>query len=71
MSALGVVFAGLTAAVLAHNASRIAKQALDVIETVQIYALIAAENAHTVATGIATAATTAFGTAVAFLTRCV
>lgn len=68
VSALGVVFAGLTAAVLAHNASRIAKQALDVIETVQIYALIAAENAHTVATGIATAATTAFGTAVAFLT---
>ena len=68
VSALGVAFAGLTAAVLAHNASRIAKQALDVIETVQIYALIAAENAHTVATGIATAATTAFGTAVAFLT---
>lgn len=68
VSALGVVFAGLTAAVLAHNASRIAKQALDVIETVQIYALIAAENAHTVATGIATAATTAFSVVVSSLT---
>lgn len=68
VSALGVAFAGLTAAVLAHNAARIAKKVLDGIETIQIYALIAAENAHTIATGIATAATTAFGAAVAFLT---
>lgn len=68
VSALGVVFAGLTAAVLAHNSAKIAKKVLDGIETIQIYALIAAENAHTIATGIATAATTAFGAAVAFLT---
>ena len=68
VSALGVVFAGLTAAVLAHNSAKIAKKVFDGIETIQIYALIAAENAHTIATGIATAATTAFGAAVAFLT---
>lgn len=68
VSALGVVFAGLTAAVLAHNSAKIAKKVLDGIETIQIYALIAAENAHTIATGIATTATTAFGAAVAFLT---
>ena len=68
VSALGVVFAGLTAAVLAHNSAKIAKKVLDGIETIQIYALIAAENAHNIATGIATAATTAFGAAVAFLT---
>ncbi len=68
VSALGVAFAGLTAAVLVHNSARIAKKVLDGIETIQIYALIAAENAHTIVTGIATAATTAFGAAVAFLT---
>lgn len=68
VSALGVAFAGLTAAVLAHNAARIAKKVLDGIETIQIYALIAAENAHTIATGIATAATTAFSVVVSSLT---
>lgn len=68
VSALGVAFAGLTAAVLAHNSARIAKKVLDGIETIQIYALIAAENAHTIATGIATAATTAFSVVVSSLT---
>lgn len=45
-----------------------AKKALDIAETAQIYLLLAAEYAHSVASGIAAAATTAFGAAVSFLT---
>lgn len=58
----------VTTAVLAFNASTIAKIALDALETAQIYALIVAEKLHTATTWLATTATTAFGTAVAFLT---
>ena len=68
VTALGIAFLGLVAAIAAYNSAKIVKKALDIAETVQIYGLIAAEAAHTVATTVATAATTAFGVAVAFLT---
>lgn len=68
LTTIGIVLGGLTTAVLAYNAAKIAKKVLDVAETVQIYGLIAAETAHTAVTTIATGATTAFGTAIAFLT---
>ena len=62
------VFGLLTTAVLAYNSAKIVKKALDIAETAQIYLMIAAENAHTIATTVATGATTAFGAAIAFLT---
>ena len=68
LTVLATLFGGLTTAVLAYNAAKIAKRAIDIAETAYIYGLIAAETAHTAATTVATAATTAFGTAVAFLT---
>lgn len=68
LTVLATIFGGLTTAVLAYNAAKIAKRAIDVAETAYIYGLIAAETAHTAVTTVATAATTAFGAAVAFLT---
>lgn len=68
LTVLAVVMGGLTTAVLAYNAAKIAKKVLDIAETAQIYALIAAETAHTAVSTVAAAATTAFGAAVAFLT---
>ena len=65
---VGIALGTVTTAVLAYNAAAIAKKVLDVAETAQIYLLIAAEYAHSVASGVAAAATTAFGAAVAFLT---
>lgn len=65
---VGIALGTITAAVLAYNAAAIAKKILDVAETAQIYLLIAAEYAHSIASGVAAAATTAFGAAVAFLT---
>lgn len=65
---IAVAVGTLTTAILAYNAAAIVKKALDIAETVQIAALIAADYAHAVASGVATAATTAFGAAVAFLT---
>lgn len=68
LTVLAVIFGGLTTAILAYNAAKIAKRALDVAETVYLYALIGAETAYSVATGAAAGVTTAFGAAVAFLT---
>lgn len=68
LTMLGIALSVITTAVLAYNSAAIAKKALDIAETAQIYLLIAAEHAHAIASGIATAATTAFGAAVSFLT---
>lgn len=68
LAMVGLALGTITTAILAYNAAAIAKKVLDVAETAQIYLLIAAEYAHSIASGVATAATTAFGAAVAFLT---
>lgn len=68
LTMVGIALGTVTTAVLAYNASAIAKKALDIAETAQIYLLIAAEYAHSAASAVATAATTAFGAAVSFLT---
>ena len=68
LTLIGIAIAGITAAIIAYNAAAIAKTVIDAAETVAIWALIAAETAHSIASGIATAATTAFGAAMAFLT---
>ena len=68
LQVLAVFMAGLTAAIVAYNAAAIIKKALDIAETVQLGLLIAAETAHSIAAGVAAAATTAFGAAMAFLT---
>lgn len=68
LALVAVAIGTLTAALIAYNASSIAKKAADLAETVAIYGLIAAENIHTATTAIATTATTAFGAAVSFLT---
>jgi len=72
---LGVAIGTLTAAIIAYNAVQAIKNAGGIIEIAQLAAtaigvgaLTAAETAHTIAAGIATVATTAFGAAVAFLT---
>jgi phage-related protein len=65
---LAIVIGTLTAAVLAYNGAAIAKKVIDVAETVYLYALTAAETAHSVASNIAAVATTAFGAAMSFLT---
>lgn len=65
---VAIAIGTVTTAVLAFNASKIAKIALDTLETAQIYALIVAEKLHTATTWLATTATSAFGTAMAFLT---
>lgn len=65
----------LTAAISAYNIAMAIKKAGGIAEIaqlgilqVQIWALTAAETAHTVATNIATAATTAFGAVMSFVT---
>lgn len=65
----------LTTAIIAYNVAQGIKNAGGIVELaqlallqVQIWGLTIAENAHTVATTIATGATTAFGVAVNFLT---
>lgn len=68
LTMVGIALGTVTTAVLAYNASALAKKALDIAETAQIYLLIAAEYAHSAASAVATAATTAFGAAVSFLT---
>ena len=68
LAVLGVALGAITTAVLAYNSAAIVKKALDIAETAQIYLLLAAEYAHSVASGIAAAATTALGAAVSFLT---
>lgn len=68
LQVLGIIIGGLTTAIIAYNAAGIIKKALDIAETVQIYGLIAAESAHTVASTIAAGATTALGAAMTFLT---
>lgn len=68
LTMVAIALGTVTTAILAYNASAIAKKALDIAETAQIYLLIAAEYAHSAASAVATAATTAFGAAVSFLT---
>lgn len=73
--AISGAFGTLAAAIVAYNVVQAIKNAGGIAELaqlallqVQIWGLTAAETAHTVATTIATGATTAFGVAVAFLT---
>ena len=68
LTMVAIALGTVTTAILAYNASALAKKALDIAETAQIYLLIAAEYAHSAASAVATAATTAFGAAVSFLT---
>ena len=68
LAMVGLALGTITTAILTYNAAAVAKKVLDVAETAQIYLLTAAEYAHSIASGVATAATTAFGAAVAFLT---
>lgn len=68
LSIITIALGTLTAAVIAYNSAKITKKALDIAETIGIYALIVAENAHTIATTAATMATTAFSTVLSFLT---
>lgn len=65
---IAIAVGTLTAALLTYNSVKITKKALDIAETIAIYALIAAEHAHTLATTAATAATTAFGAVLSFIT---
>ena len=72
---IAIAIGTFTTLLLAYNSASIIKKALDVAETAQIWLMIAADGAHTiaktayaVATGAATAATTAFGAALTFLT---
>ncbi len=65
---LGIALGTATAAVVAFNAAKIMANITSGIETIAIYGLIVAENLHTIASTIATGATTAFGAAIAFLT---
>ena len=72
---LAIAFGTLTAAIGAYNiavaiknAGGIAEVAQLAILQVQLWAMSAAETAHSIAAGIAATATTAFGAAVAFLT---
>ena len=58
---VAIALGTLTVAIIAFNANSI-------LTTAAIYALIAAEKIHAVVTAISTGATTAFGTAMAFLT---
>lgn len=68
LTLMGIAIGTVTAAIIAYNSAAIIKKALDIAETAQIWLLIAADYAHAAASGVATAATTAFGAAVAFLT---
>lgn len=61
LTLVAIAVGTLTAAIIAFNAASI-------IETAQIYGLIAAEKLHAVVTAVSTGATTAFGAAMAFLT---
>ena len=72
---LAIAFGTLTAAVAAYNIQQAIKKAGGIVEIAQLAAtaigvgaLTVAETAHSVASGIAAVATTAFGAAVAFLT---
>lgn len=75
VSVLAIAFGTLTTAVAAYNAVQAIKRAggllylIDLAKTaIGVGALTVAENAHTVATTIATAATSAFGAVLSFLT---
>ena len=68
LTLVAIALGTVTAAVVAYNAPALIKKGLDIAQTAQIYALIAAEYAHAAASAIATGATTAFGAAMAFLT---
>lgn len=65
---MAIAIGTVTAALIAYNAPALIKKGLDIAQTVQLYALIAAEYAHAAASAVATGATTAFGAAMAFLT---
>ena len=72
---VGIAIGTLTAAIAAYNVVQAIKNAGGIVELAQLAAtaigvgaLTVAEAAHTVAAGIATGATAAFGAAVAFLT---
>lgn len=68
LNILVIMLGALTTAILAYNSAKIVKKALDIVETAQIWLLIAAENAQTIATTAATTATSAFSAVMAFLT---
>lgn len=72
---IAVAVGTLTAAIAAYNIAAAIKNAGGIVEIaqlgilqVQLWAMSAAETAHSIAAGIAATATTAFGAAVAFLT---
>lgn len=65
---IAIAVGTLTAAILAYNSAAIIKKALDIAETIQIAALIAADYAHAASKAAVTAATTALSTAMSFLT---
>lgn len=75
LTLIGVAVGTLTAAIVAYNVAQAIKNAGGIAEIAQLAALqvglwglTAAETAHTVATNIATAATTAFGAVMSFVT---
>ena len=68
LTLIGIALGTIAAALVAYNGAAIIKAGLDVVETAQIWLLIAAENAHAIASAIAAGATTVFGAAMAFLT---
>lgn len=75
LSVMAIAIGTLTTAIGAYNVAMAIKNAGGIVEIAQlaatavgVWALDAAEAAHTVTTTIATAATTAFGAAVSFLT---
>lgn len=65
---VAIAIGTVTTAIISYNAAKITKKAIDVADTIQLYALEAADLAHAAATTVATTATTAFGAAMAFLT---
>lgn len=75
VSLIAIAVGTLTAAIVAFNIAQAIKNAGGIAEIaqlgilqVQLWALTAAETAHTIATNIATAATTAFGAVMSFVT---
>lgn len=68
LTMMGIALGAIATALVAYNGAAIVKAGIDVAETAYLWLLIAAENAHAIASAIAAGATTAFGAAMAFLT---